>query len=84
MLAETVEQLLENLGPPEREIVELSLQGHTTPEIAARLGRSRRTVRRVRERVKDVLLRLKQEDDPPATSPRPAAPGHGRGGGNAV
>jgi RNA polymerase sigma-70 factor (ECF subfamily) len=63
MLTETLEQLLGHLGRPEREIVELSLQGHTTSEIAARLGRSRRTVRRVRERVKDYLLRLQREDE---------------------
>jgi RNA polymerase sigma-70 factor (ECF subfamily) len=63
MLTETVDRLLGNLQRPERAIVELSLQGHTTPEIAARLGRSRRTVRRVRERVKDYLLRLQSEDE---------------------
>jgi len=83
MLTETVEQLLEDLGRPEREIVELSLQGHTTPEIAARLGRSRRTVRRVRERVRGYLLELQREDEGPEKSPR-HPPGPGQGGGNAV
>lgn len=62
MLTETVERLLESLERPEREIVELSLQGYTTPEIASRLGRSRRTVRRVRERVKDYLFHLQDSD----------------------
>ena len=64
MLTETVEQLLGGLERPEREIVELSLQGYTAPEIASRLGRSRRTVRRVRERVKDELIRLQHEERP--------------------
>jgi RNA polymerase sigma-70 factor (ECF subfamily) len=63
ILAETVERLLTSLERPERDIVELSLQGYTTPEIAARLGRSRRTVRRVRERVKDCLLRFQDENE---------------------
>lgn len=62
MFAETVEGLLEGLGRAERDIVELSLQGYTTPEIAARLGRSRRTVQRVRERLKAHLRRLQAED----------------------
>jgi RNA polymerase sigma-70 factor (ECF subfamily) len=81
MLTETVERLLEDLERPEREIVELSLQGHTTPEIAARLGRSRRTVRRVRERVKDYLLRLQHEGEDAESaghekaSPHPVDPG---------
>jgi RNA polymerase sigma-70 factor (ECF subfamily) len=56
VLTETVERLLNRFDPPERAIVELSLQGYTTPEIADRLGRSRRTVRRVRERVKLQLI----------------------------
>jgi RNA polymerase sigma-70 factor (ECF subfamily) len=55
ILTEMVERLLDGLAPPERAIVELSLQGYTTTEIADRLGRSQRTVRRVRERVKDRL-----------------------------
>src|SRR5579875_2062402 len=52
VLTETIERLLEGFEPPQRAIVELSLQGYTTPEIASRLGRSRRTVRRVREQIK--------------------------------
>jgi RNA polymerase sigma-70 factor (ECF subfamily) len=57
MLAETVEGLLKSLAPPERAIVELCLQGYSTTEIAARLNRSQRTVRRVRDRVKHRLER---------------------------
>jgi RNA polymerase sigma-70 factor, ECF subfamily len=58
VLTETVEGLLRDLGPAEREIIELSLQGHTAPEIKQRLGRSERTVRRVRERVRHRLERV--------------------------
>ena len=62
MLTETVERLLGGLAPPERAIVELSLQGYTATEIADQLHRSQRTVRRVRERVKDHLKRDRAEE----------------------
>ena len=55
VLAEIVEQLLAELTPPERPIVELSLQGYSTREVSERLGRAERSVRRVRERVKHRL-----------------------------
>jgi RNA polymerase sigma-70 factor (ECF subfamily) len=55
MLTETVERLLNGLGPPERDVVELSLQGYTAAEIAERLGRAARSVRRVREHVRKWL-----------------------------
>jgi RNA polymerase sigma-70 factor, ECF subfamily len=58
MLTETVQQLLDGLEKPEREIVELSLQGFTTQEISERLGRAERSVRRVRERVREWLEEL--------------------------
>jgi RNA polymerase sigma-70 factor (ECF subfamily) len=55
VLAETVEQMLSELAPPERPIVELSLQGYSTREVSERLGRAERSVRRVRERVRERL-----------------------------
>ena len=55
MLNETVEQLHASLDNDERPILKLSLQGYITAEISARLGRAERTVRRVRERVRDWL-----------------------------
>jgi RNA polymerase sigma-70 factor (ECF subfamily) len=57
VLAETVEALLRDLEPPEREIIELSLQGYTVQEIKERLGRAERTVRRVREHARRKLER---------------------------
>jgi RNA polymerase sigma-70 factor (ECF subfamily) len=62
MLSEMVERLLGGLAPPERAIVELSLEGYTTAEIADQLRRSQRTVRRVRERIKARLKREEAED----------------------
>jgi RNA polymerase sigma-70 factor (ECF subfamily) len=55
VLAETVERMLADLSPPERPIVELSLQGYSTREVSERLGRAERSVRRVRERVRERL-----------------------------
>jgi RNA polymerase sigma-70 factor (ECF subfamily) len=62
VLAETVELLLRGLDADERPILEMSLQGYTTPEISARLGRPERSVRRLRERVKKQLQRLQLAD----------------------
>jgi RNA polymerase sigma-70 factor (ECF subfamily) len=55
VLNETVDQLLAGLDDDERPILELSLQGYTTAEISAQLGRAERTVRRIRERVREWL-----------------------------
>jgi len=52
LLSETVDQLLAGLDEAERPVVELSLQGHSTHEISRQLGRSERTVRRIRERIR--------------------------------
>jgi RNA polymerase sigma-70 factor (ECF subfamily) len=49
--------LLAGLDEDERGIVELSLQGHSTQEISDRLGHPERTVRRLRERVRQRLER---------------------------
>jgi RNA polymerase sigma-70 factor (ECF subfamily) len=55
MLTETVQHLLEGLAPPERAVVELTLQGYSAAEIAEQLGRATRSVRRVREQVRKWL-----------------------------
>ena len=62
VLAETVEQLLGGLDGAERPIIELSLQGFSTQEISAQLGRAERSVRRLRERVRRQLERLRAEE----------------------
>jgi RNA polymerase sigma-70 factor (ECF subfamily) len=61
VLAETVEQVLRGLDEHERPIIELSLQGYSTPEISEKLGRAERSVRRLRERVRLHLSRLQEE-----------------------
>jgi len=59
ILAETVEALFRSVDDPdERAILELSLQGFTTPEISDKLGRAERSVRRLRERVRKRLERM--------------------------
>jgi RNA polymerase sigma-70 factor, ECF subfamily len=58
MLTETVEQLLRELQPREQEVVTLSLQGYSVPDISQQVGRTERTVHRVLERVRKRLERL--------------------------
>ena len=61
-LAETVEALFRLADDPdERGILELSLQGYTATEIADRLGRAERSVRRLRERMRKRLERMQAE-----------------------
>jgi RNA polymerase sigma-70 factor, ECF subfamily len=61
VLAETVEQVMRGLEDDDRSIIELSLQGYTSPQISAQLGRAERTVRRVREYVKNRLRRMQAD-----------------------
>jgi RNA polymerase sigma-70 factor, ECF subfamily len=61
-LAETVEALFRSIeDADERAILELSLQGHTATEISEQLGRAERSVRRLRERVRKRLERMRGE-----------------------
>lgn len=62
ILADTIEQMMRGLGPDDRAIIELTLQGYASPEIAERLDRAERTVRRVREHVKRGLRRIQAEE----------------------
>jgi RNA polymerase sigma-70 factor (ECF subfamily) len=61
VLSETVAQLLADLDPDERPILELSLQGYTTREISAQLGRAERTVRLLREGIRRQLQQMQEE-----------------------
>lgn len=54
-LAEMVEQLLGNFEGRHREILSLSLQGHSVPEISERVSCTERTVYRVLERANEWL-----------------------------
>jgi RNA polymerase sigma-70 factor, ECF subfamily len=63
ILAETVESLFRlAVTPDERSILELSLQGFSAGEIADKVGRAERTVRRLRERVRKRLERMQMVD----------------------
>ncbi|OYV86550.1 MAG: hypothetical protein B7Z73_11560 [Planctomycetia bacterium 21-64-5] len=62
MLAETVESLLAGFDEREQEIVGLRLQGHTEREISESVGRGERTVRRVLERLRHRVERLREEE----------------------
>ena len=62
ILAETVERLFRDASDNERPVLELSLQGYTASEISARLGRAERSVRRLREHIRERLERLQEAD----------------------
>lgn len=61
ILAETLQTLMGQFDEPEQEIVRLSLQGYVVAEIKERTGRAERTVRRVRERFREMLERLRDQ-----------------------
>jgi RNA polymerase sigma-70 factor (ECF subfamily) len=66
ILAETVERLLRLFSrPSERQIVELSLQGHEPQEISRQVGRSLRAVHRVRQRMREWLEQRRGEEASP-------------------
>src|SRR5438132_1271061 len=60
-VVQSADQLLGELDEDERPIIELSLQGYTTQEISELLGRAERSVRRLRERVRAQLERVRAE-----------------------
>ena len=62
ILAETVELLFRDISAHERPVLELSLQGYTASEISVRLGRAERSVRRLREHIRERLERLQGAD----------------------
>jgi RNA polymerase sigma-70 factor (ECF subfamily) len=59
-LAETVEQLLRDMDEDDRPIIELSLQGYAVSEISEQTGRAQRSVRRLRERARKRLQRMRE------------------------
>jgi RNA polymerase sigma factor (sigma-70 family) len=61
-LLDTLESLFRGLDPAQRRMVELRLQGFGLDEIAAQVGRSERTVRRLLELVKERLRNHKDEE----------------------
>lgn len=55
VLAETLQEVLSQFEPVKRKMVEMRLQGHSTADIVAATQRSRATVERVLERLKQQL-----------------------------
>jgi RNA polymerase sigma-70 factor (ECF subfamily) len=58
ILTETIEELLRELEGYHRDIVQLSLQGYTSAEVAAETGVSERSVQRVLKRVRERIEKL--------------------------
>jgi RNA polymerase sigma-70 factor (ECF subfamily) len=58
ILEETVEGLLREMKPEYRPIVELSLQGYTTEEIASKTDRGETTVRRQKRWIRERLIKM--------------------------
>jgi DNA-directed RNA polymerase specialized sigma24 family protein len=61
---DTLDAVLADVPADRRPIVELRLAGHDLESIAAAVGCSQRTVRRVLDQVKAGLDRLRREDEP--------------------
>jgi RNA polymerase sigma factor (sigma-70 family) len=64
-LADELQRVLQFLEPPQRQVVELRLQGYNLDEIAAQVPCSLSTVRRVLQRVKDLLDQERADDARP-------------------
>jgi RNA polymerase sigma-70 factor (ECF subfamily) len=64
-LVDELEQLLRDLKPVHRQIVEMRLQGHSVHDIAVATDRSERLVRRVLEQVKGQLQQRAEGDPKP-------------------
>ena len=62
VLAETVEDVMRGLNQAGRQIVCLSLQGHSVVQISEQSGRTERTVERVLARLRERLERMPEED----------------------
>jgi RNA polymerase sigma factor (sigma-70 family) len=61
MLAEAAQQFMNDLSDRERDVLTLMLAGATVEEIGERLGRTERTVRRQLVRIKERLLKMKEQ-----------------------
>ncbi len=61
MLAETVQDLMKTLDERERQVVTLRLQGYSTREISAQVGRTERTVHRLMAQATRKLDRLRSQ-----------------------
>jgi RNA polymerase sigma-70 factor, ECF subfamily len=74
LLADVVEDLLNGLGPRDRQVVALRLQGFSVAEISGEIQRTQRTVRRVLEWAKSRLQSRWDEADDLAVEPASRLP----------
>lgn len=58
----TIQETLETLSEPQRQMVMLRIEGFTVEEMASRTGRSKRTVERLLQAAREKLAHLVQED----------------------
>ena len=65
LLELTIEELLAPLPPGHRRIVELRIAGHEVADIAATVGRAKRSVERILQEFRDRLHTLLRESDGP-------------------
>jgi RNA polymerase sigma factor (sigma-70 family) len=70
ILTDIVATLYQAMTPDNRPVVEQILMGYTAEEVAARLGCSERTVRRVRQRARRRLERLADPEETGRPGPR--------------
>jgi len=59
--ADELQRLLDDMDEEEREVVLLRIEEYTYPEIAEKLGRSKRTVRRILKRIQSRLQSMLEE-----------------------
>lgn len=64
-----IEEALESLAEPQRQMIHLRIEGYEVAEIAARTRRSKRTVERVLQEFRARLADLLRADDGPAYGP---------------
>ncbi len=62
-LTELVSRIFREVDRDDREATEMILQGYTAVEIAEKCGRSERTVRRLRDRVRAIVERIERDED---------------------
>jgi RNA polymerase sigma-70 factor (ECF subfamily) len=80
MLREVIQRLVQHLEKHERPIFQLSFQGLTGAEIAARLGCSERSVQQVMKRVREQLELMRGDRSGPSGNTSGGAVGNTEGG----
>ncbi len=63
ILQMSIDEVLEGLSQTHKDIVHLRVEGHEVAEIAARLGRSKRSVERILQALRKQMQRLIHEDE---------------------